>query len=53
MDIDDESDLAPINISAWAFKGGFCAYAISTQISCADLYGPHRDKTCLCGLARK
>ena len=28
--------LAPLSTSTWAFKGGFCAYAISTKILCVE-----------------
>ena len=30
--------LTPLDISPWSFKGGFCTYAISTQISRAGTY---------------
>ena len=30
--------LAPLDISTWAFKGGFCTYMVSTKISCAGPY---------------
>ena len=30
--------LVRMNTSAWASKGGFCAYAINTKITCAGLY---------------
>ena len=41
VDEDEHLNLYPLgslNMSEWAFKGGFCIYALSTQISRAGQY---------------
>ena len=38
MDEVEDFDLAQLDTSALAFKGGFYAYVIGTEISCAGPY---------------